>query len=197
MCATGCNEVRAQGSEATPLLSTSGLRRPVVPAQVAAMETLIPIAHEIADKLMTRGETVAISESSAGGLISAALLAVPGASRYYRGGGVIYTPKAFKHLLDLTREDLGDMRSSTEPYARLLANTIRGKLAADWGICETGASGPTGNGYGDAAGHTCVAVVGPSRFEMSTTLETGLTDRPENMRLFAKEALEVFLAAMG
>lgn len=161
------------------------------------METLIPIAHEIADKLMTRGETVAISESSAGGLISAALLAVPGASRYYRGGGVIYTPKAFKHLLDLTREDLGDMRSSTEPYARLLANTIRGKLAADWGLCETGASGPTGNGYGDAAGHTCVALVGPSRFEMSTTLETGLTDRPENMRLFAKEALEVFLAAMG
>ncbi|KCZ59708.1 hypothetical protein HY36_06160 [Hyphomonas atlantica] len=173
------------------------MRRPIAPAQLPRMETLIPIAHEIADKLMTRGETVAVSESSAGGLISAALLAVPGASRYYRGGGVIYTPKAFKHLLDLTREDLGDMRSSTEPYARLLANTIRGKLAADWGMCETGASGPTGNGYGDAAGHTCVAVVGPNRFEISTTLETGLTDRPKNMRLFAKEALEVLQAAIG
>mgnify|MGYP005726013271 FL=1 len=161
------------------------------------MDTLIPIAEQIAGKLVARGETVAISESSAGGLISAALLAVPGASAYYRGGGVIYTPKAFKHLLGLTREDLGDMRSSTEPYARLLANTIRGKLAADWGICETGASGPTGNAYGDAAGHTWIAVVGPGRFEMSTTLETGLTDRADNMRLFARDALEVFLATLG
>ena len=161
------------------------------------METLIPIAQQIANTLKARGETVAISESSAGGLISAALLAVPGASTYYRGGGVIYTPKAFKHLLGLTREDIGDMRSSTEPYARLLANTIRGKLAADWGLCETGASRPTGNGYGDAPGHTCIAVVGPNRFEISTTLETGLSDRPENMRLFAKETLEVFLAALG
>jgi PncC family amidohydrolase len=161
------------------------------------MDTLIPIAEQIAGKLVARGETVAISESSAGGLISAALLAVPGASAYYRGGGVIYTPKAFKHLLGLTREELGDMRSSTEPYARLLANTIRGKLAADWGLCETGASGPTGNAYGDAAGHTCIAVVGPGRFEMSTTLETGLTDRAENMRLFARDALEVFLATLG
>ena len=161
------------------------------------MQSLLPIAADIGERLRQRGETVAISESSSGGLISAALLAVPGASAFYRGGGVIYTPQAFRGLLGLTKEDLGDMRSSTEPYARLLSHTIRGKLRADWGLCETGASGPSGNGYGDAAGHTCIAVVGPGRFEVSTTLETGLTDRPENMRLFAKEALEVFLAALG
>ena len=161
------------------------------------MKTLLPIAADIGARLKERGETVAISESSAGGLVSAALLAVPGASSYYRGGGVIYTPQAFRGLLDLTRDDLGDLRSSTEPYARLLARTIRGKLRADWGVCETGASGPSGNMYGDAAGHTCVAVVGPDGFEVSRTLETGFSDREDNMRLFALEALDLLHGALG
>lgn len=155
------------------------------------MQTLIPIAQQIAARLIARGETVAVSESSSGGLISAALLAVPGASAYYRGGGVIYTPSAFKGLMQLKREDIEGMRSSTEPYARFMAGTIRTKLRATWGLCETGASGPSGNGYGDAAGHTCVALVGAT--QTSRTLETGLTDREENMRLFAKEALELLL----
>ena len=161
------------------------------------MQTLLPLAADIGARLKERGETVAISESSAGGLISAALLAVPGASSYYRGGGVIYTPQAFRGLLGLTRDDLGDLRSSTEPYSRLLARTIRGKLRADWGLCETGASGPTGNMYGDAAGHTCVGLVGPDGFEVSRTLETGLDDRAENMRRFALEALDLLHAALG
>lgn len=159
------------------------------------MQTLIPIAQQIADRLIARGETVAVSESSSGGLISAALLAVPGASAYYRGGGVIYTPSAFKGLMQLKREDIEGMRSSTEPYARFMAGTIRTKLRATWGLCETGASGPSGNGYGDAAGHTCVALVGAT--EMSRTLETGLTDREENMRLFAKEALNLLLETVA
>jgi len=161
------------------------------------MQTLIPLAADIGALLKERGETVAISESSAGGLISAALLAVPGASAFYRGGGVIYTPQAFRGLLGLTRDDLGDLRSSTEPYARLLARTIRGKLRADWGLCETGASGPGGNMYGDAAGHTCVAVVGPGGLEFSRTLETGLDDREDNMRRFALDALDLLHAALA
>lgn len=161
------------------------------------MQSLLPIAADIGERLRQRGETVAISESSSGGLISAALLAVPGASAFYRGGGVIYTPQAFRGLLGLTKEDLGDMRSSTEPYARLLSHTIRGKLRADWGLCETGASGPNGNPYGDAAGHTCVAVCGPDRFEASRTLETGLNDREDNMRRFAIEALDLLHAALA
>jgi PncC family amidohydrolase len=161
------------------------------------MQTLIPLAADIGTLLKERGETVAISESSAGGLISAALLAIPGASAFYRGGGVIYTPQAFRGLLGLTRDDLGDLRSSTEPYARLLARTIRGKLRADWGLCETGASGPGGNMYGDAAGHTCVAVVGPGGLEFSRTLETGLDDREDNMRRFALDALDLLHAALA
>jgi PncC family amidohydrolase len=155
------------------------------------MQTLIPIAQQIAARLIARGETVAVSESSSGGLISAALLAVPGASAYYRGGGVIYTPSAFKGLMQLKREDIEGMRSSTEPYARFMAGMIRTKLRATWGLCETGASGPSGNGYGDAAGHTCVALIGET--ETSRTLETSLSDREENMRLFAKEALDLLL----
>ncbi len=152
------------------------------------MQSLIPLAAELGEKLKARNETVAISESSSGGLISAALLAAPGASAYYRGGGIIYTPSAFRGLMQLTKEDLGEMRSSTEPYARLMASTIRERCRATWGLCETGASGPSGNGNGDAAGHTCVALVGHGT-TLSRTVETGLTDREENMRLFAREAL--------
>lgn len=159
------------------------------------MQTLIPIAKELGQVLIDRGETVGVSESSSGGLISAALLAVPGASKFYRGGGVIYTPQAFKGLMGLTKEDITGMRSSSEPYARFMASTVRQKLRATWGLCETGASGPTGNGYGDAAGHTCVALVGHD-LEMSATLETGLSDREENMRLFAKEALNFMLTQL-
>jgi len=152
------------------------------------MERLFPLAEDVGAKLLTRGETVAISESSSGGLISAALLAVPGASRFYRGAGIIYTPQAFKGLMKMEREDLQGHRSSTEPYALIMARSIRGKLRADWGVCETGASGPSGNGYGDAAGHVCVAAIG-AESEQSRTVETGLSDRVENMYLFAEAAL--------
>lgn len=154
------------------------------------MQSLIPLATDIGTKLKDRGETVAISESSSGGLISASLLAVAGASRFYRGGGIIYTPQAFRGLMGLTKDDIGDMRSSTEPYSLLMARTIRERCRSHWGLCETGASGPNGNGYGDSAGHTCVGVIGPDT-EQSRTLETGLSDREENMRLFAKEALQL------
>lgn len=163
------------------------------------MERLLPLAKMISDKLIARGETVGVSESSSGGLISAALLAVPGASRYYRGGGVIYAANAFRGLMGLKREDIEGMRSSSEPYARFMAGTIRTKLRTSWGLCETGASGPSGNGYGDAAGHTCVAVAtirDGAPFELSKTLETGKSDRLENMWLFAEEALELLNAQL-
>ncbi|MFN3312974.1 MAG: CinA family protein [Hyphomonas sp.] len=161
------------------------------------MQTLLPLAADVGERLKARRQTVAISESSAGGLISAALLAAPGASRFYRGGGVIYTPQAFRGLLGLSREDLGELRSSTEPYACLLARTIRERLDADWGLCETGAAGPSGNMYGDAAGHTCVAVAGPDGVILSRTLETGLADRETNMRLFGAEALALMKDGLG
>jgi len=153
------------------------------------MDRLLPLAKQVGEALLSRGETLAISESSSGGLISAALLAIPGASSFYRGAGIIYTPQAFRGLMGLTRDDIEGMRSSTEPYARLMAGTIREKLRATWGLCETGASGPTGNGYGDDAGHVCVAIAGATT--ASRTMETGLSDRLENMYLFAEAALNL------
>jgi PncC family amidohydrolase len=155
------------------------------------MNELVNIAEKIAAKLIERKQTIAVAESSTGGLISAALLAVPGASAYFIGGGVIYTRDARRVLMDIPNEAMKGIRSASEPYAKLLANQIRGRLATDWGLSETGATGPSGNRYGDAAGHSCMAVAG--RVEAVITLETGSIDRQANMQAFAKAALNLLL----
>jgi PncC family amidohydrolase len=151
------------------------------------MQTLIPLATEIASVLKARKQTIAIAESSTGGLISAAMLAVPGASAYYLGGTIIYTKQARAALTTITDDDMRRMRSASEPYAALLARQAREQLGATWGLSETGASGPTGNRYGDPAGHSCMAVSGP--INAVITLETGSTDREANMRAFAARVL--------
>lgn len=153
------------------------------------MVDLEVMAADIGARLKARGETIAVAESSSGGLIAAALLSVPGASKYFLGGAVVYTAKARVLLMDLSRDDVAGMRSSSEPYALLLARTARERFGATWGISETGAAGPTGNPYGDAPGHTCVAVSGP--VEAALTIETASEDRPANMRVFAAAALEL------
>ncbi|MET0272678.1 MAG: CinA family protein [Phenylobacterium sp.] len=153
------------------------------------MDDLDRLAAALGEKLKAREETVAVAESSSGGLISAALLGVPGASKYYLGGAVVYTGKARMVLMDLPREAVAGMRSASEPYALLLARTARERFGATWGVSETGAAGPTGNPYGDAAGHTCIAISGP--VEMALTIETGSDDRAANMVAFAGAALEL------
>ena len=157
------------------------------------MSDLTGIDHSrvsrIAERLVAHRETIAISESSAGGLISAALLSVPGASAYFLGGGVIYTRKAMGALLELTPAKLEGLRSATELMASLLAETVRSRLDADWGLAETGATGPGGNRYGDAPGHACLAISG--RRKASRILETGSSDRMSNMVAFANAALEL------
>ena len=153
------------------------------------MQTLLPLAEQVALLLKQRRETVAVSESSTGGLVSAALLAVPGASAYFLGGAVVYTRKARELLLQLPREAVAGMRSASEPYALLLARTASERFGASWGLAETGAAGPTGNPYGDAAGHSCIAIAGVT--EEVITLETGSADRVANMRAFTAAALEL------
>lgn len=160
------------------------------------MDSLIPIAERVAAILKDRGETVSVAESSAGGLISAALLAVPGASAYFVAGGVVYTPRARATLMAIPKEAMAGLRSSSEPYALLLARTAAARFGTDWGLSETGAAGPSGNPYGDAAGHTCVALCGPET-EIALTLETGQSDRAENMRAFAREALMLLERALA
>ncbi len=158
------------------------------------MRSLASLGETVGALLKARGETVAVSESSTGGLVSAALLAVPGASVYFMGGGVIYTHPARRALLGVRLVDHPGVRSSSEPYAALAAEAMRAKLDTTWGLAETGAAGPTGNRYGDAAGHTCVAVAGP--IARRYTLETGDADREANMWRFAEAALAELEAAL-
>jgi nicotinamide-nucleotide amidase len=159
------------------------------------METLLPPAEKIGARLKARGETIAISESSTGGLISAALLSVPGASAYFLGGAVVYTRQARSALVGITDEHMEGIRSASEPYAALLARTMRERHGATWGLAETGATGPTGNRYGDPAGHTCIALDGPAT--RTLMLRTGSADRQANMRAFATRALEELLSALA
>lgn len=158
------------------------------------MQDLLPRAERLGALLRQRGETIAVAESSSGGMVSAALLAIPGASAYFLGGAVIYTRQARSALLAITEREMADLRPSTEAYAMLLARTVRERFAADWGLAETGAAGPDGNRYGDSPGHVCIAVAGPAG--LTRTLETGSQDRPANMRTFAAALLDLLAEAM-
>ena len=159
------------------------------------MKELIGIAEQVAAKLIARKQTIAVAESSTGGLIAASLLAVPGASAYFLGGAVVYTRDARRVLMDITDDTMRGLRSASEPYAKLLAEQTRRRFAADWGLSETGATGPSGNRYGDAAGHSCMAVAGGASDVM--TLETASDDRRANMHEFAKTALGLLLRNLG
>jgi PncC family amidohydrolase len=159
------------------------------------MQELLPLAEQVAGLLKARRETLAVAESSAGGLISAALLAQPGASAYFLGGAVVYTYASRGVFLDLPQEALAGIRPATEPYALRLAQAARGRLSATWGLGETGATGPTGNRYGDPAGHACLAVAGP--VERAITLESGRADRAANMRAFAIAALTLLAESLA
>jgi PncC family amidohydrolase len=158
------------------------------------MHALAPIAAAAAALLVQSRQTLAVSESSAGGLISAALLAIPGASAYFQGGGVIYTQNARRALLGIADDNVKGIRSSTEAYAMLGARAVREKLGTTWGLAETGASGPTGNRYGDAAGHACIAVAGP--VERVITIETASADREANMWVFTRAALDLLKSCL-
>ena len=152
-----------------------------------ALPNVEVLALEIANCLRDRGETISVAESSSGGLVSAALLAVPGASAYFLGGSVVYTRPAKNTLLAVPDAILDEYRSASEPHALALARAARERLGADWGLAETGAAGPTGNRYGDAAGHTCIAISGAA--EIVRTVETEDDDRAANMARFTKAAL--------
>ncbi len=158
------------------------------------MKALLPLAETIAQRLIARRETIAVAESSTGGLIAAALLAVPGASAYFLGGAVVYTKSARAALLGIGDADMRELRPATEVYALLLARRMRERHGAVWGVGETGATGPTGNRYGDPAGHTCIGVSGPA--ERAVTLRTGSAERLANMDAFAKRALEILIETL-
>jgi nicotinamide-nucleotide amidase len=163
------------------------------------IQELLPQAERIAARLKARGDTISIAESSTAGVISAVLLAVPGASAYFMGGAVVYTRKSRTELLAVTEAEFAAMSGitpSTEPYALLFARKIRERMETTWSVGETGTAGPTGSRYGHAAGHSCIAVIGPSG-EHATTIETSKSDRVDNMRAFAAAALDLLEKTLG
>ena len=156
------------------------------------IQELLPQAERIAALLRARNETVSVAESSTAGLISAAFLAVAGASAYFMGGAVVYTRASRTELLRVTEAEFAAMAGitpSTEPYAFLFARKIRERLGTTWSLGETGTAGPTGSRYGHNAGHSCIAVCG--RVERAITIETGEADRVDNMRAFSIAALDL------
>jgi nicotinamide-nucleotide amidase len=159
------------------------------------MRRFLPIVEKIAGRLIERHETIAIAESSTGGLIAAALLEMPGASAYFVGGAVVYTKVARAALLGIGDADMQGLRPATEAYSLLIARRVRERHGATWGLGETGASGPTGNRYGDPAGHTCLTIAGA--IERTITLETASADRRANMDAFAKRAFELLFEAIS
>ncbi|MBT2334853.1 CinA family protein [Variovorax paradoxus] len=159
-------------------------------SDATGLEPLPVLAARVGAILRERRQTVAVAESSAGGLVSAALLAIPGASAFFLGGAVVYSRRAGKALLGLTAEDMAGMRAETEPYARFIAGRIRDSHRATWGLAESGAAGPSGSPYGDAPGHVCVAIAGAAT--ASRTIETADADRVSNMDVFARQLLLLF-----
>ncbi len=145
------------------------------------------LALDIGTRLAERGETVAVAESTSGGLISAALLSVAGASRYYAGGGVLYTLASRTALAGVSAEQYANYRGTTPEMLATLAESMRQRLGATWCIAESGLAGPTGSRFGALAGLVTVSVAGPVvRTEVS---ETGLSDREANMVEFASRGL--------
>jgi nicotinamide-nucleotide amidase len=159
------------------------------------MKALLPLAEKIAARLVARKQTIAIAESSTGGLVAAALLAVPGASAYFLGGAVVYTRSSRAALLGIGDAEMKGLRPATEDYSLLIARLVRERHGATWGFGETGVAGPTGNRYGDPAGHTCMAVAGAT--ERAVTLRTGSAERVANMDAFAKRSLELLVEVIA
>ena len=126
------------------------------------MPTLTDLSGSVAELLKQNGQTVAVAESSTGGLISAGLLAVPGASSYFVGGSVVYTMASRKALLGVGRADVEGLEPLTVEMAAKFAELARIQLGTSWGLAELGAAGPTGTRYGHAPGISVIAVDGGS-----------------------------------
>lgn len=148
----------------------------------------------IAEQLIRRGESVSVAESSSGGLISATLLAVPGASGFYRGGSVVYTLPSRRAFLDIPRDKVEGLAPLSEDMVAVFADAARAKLDATWGLAELGAAGPSGSRYGHDAGTSVIGVSGP--VSLTTRVSTGISDRTDNMWAFTTAAINLLQQAL-
>lgn len=156
-----------------------------------SLEALAAAGARAGARLVARGETIAVVDGATGGLISAGLLATPGASAFYRGGCVIYTLKGRRIVLDHAPGSLRGLTSATTDYALAQAHLIRTRYDADWGLAETGAAGPGVHPLGVPSGTSAIAVAGPEGRTATIRIVTGSDDRLANMQAFALAALDL------
>lgn len=162
---------------------------------MSANRELAELALPAATLLKAANQNIAVAESSTGGLISAALLAVPGASDYYLGGSVVYTLESRRHILGIRRADVEGLDPLTEAMVARFADKAREQIGATWGIAELGVAGPTPAAYGIDAGLSVIAVTGPKT--LTTTVNTGHNDREENMWAFTAAAMALLEAVLS
>lgn len=160
------------------------------------LSALHPQAARIAAALKARREKIAVADGATGGLIGAALLTVPGALKFYVGGGIVYSFRAREVLFGLPDAAFAGMRSATPDYALLQARAIRDNFGADWGIAETGSAGGSRHPLGVASGESCCAVIGPG-VELVRRTETSSDDRVANMLAFTIAALSLLEEALA
>ena len=160
------------------------------------IETFLPLAARIAERLKARGERIAVADGATGGLLSASLLAIPGATKFYQGGGVVYSRRGRDVLFGLPDEEFTGMRSATAEYASLQARAIRDRFGAHWGIAESGSAGGSVHPLGIASGLSCAAVVGPG-IDVARVTQTDSDDRLANMATFTRRALELLDEALA
>lgn len=158
------------------------------------MEALLPLAKKVADLLKKRGETIAIGESSVGGLVAASLVAQAGASAFYVGGTVIYTPQAGRVLRAGAGVDLKGQTPLTPGFVEAIAAGFRAQMGTDWATAEMGAAGPSGSPYGPGPGTGAIAVAGP--VSRGRLVQTGSADRIGNMRSFGQAKLALLLECL-
>ena len=156
--------------------------------------TLTHMAEEVAELLRRRGDTIVVAETSTGGLISSALLAVPSASAYYKGGSVLYTYESRKKLLGIKGQDVKGLAPMSEAMVMAFAHKAQAQFASTWAIAELGIAGPTGVVYGEA-GSSVIGIAGPN--PVSALLNTGSSERADNMWRFTGHALSLLCKALS
>ncbi|MEE4545490.1 CinA family protein [Streptomyces sp. V4-01] len=151
-------------------------------------------AREVLGLLEARGWTLAVAESLTGGLVAAELVAVPGASNAFRGSVTAYATE-LKHRLLGVDADLLAARGAVDPQvARQMAEGVRNRLGADWGVSTTGVAGPDPQD-GIPAGTVFVAVAGPDGTRESALRLTG--DRTAIRTASVTAVLELLAGELG
>jgi PncC family amidohydrolase len=163
------------------------------------------LVAEIADILLSRNETVSVSEGACGGLLSAYLIARPGASQFFDGGRLIYSLKSRLKTSGWNSEQIKSYTGPSEQVALKMARNMRIEFGSTYVLSETGYAGPSANVSGvenmsitedDAkVGMVYLGISGPNR-NYSCEMFSGSTDRSTNMQLFAQYSLQFFLETL-